>query len=411
MKSAVFYAIPFFFILMAIDFFYGRWKQKPAYSLRDSITNISIGIGSQAFGVFFTFFLVGIYMWFYNTFGFFKESLTVSPLNAILALIGFDFFYYWAHRFSHEWNFLWAAHVVHHSSEEYNLSVALRQSWIHSLLAFFIFLPMPVLGFEPTIFFAAGGVVTLYQFWVHTKSIDRMPRWFEYIFNTPSHHRVHHGVNPKYIDRNHAAVFIIWDRIFGTFQVEEEEPTYGITTPIKSWNPVWANLHYWVEMYKLARQCNKWSDKIRVIFARPGWRPEEQGGQLEIPEVNKSSYKKFDTEPEEGLQFYAIFQFLAVLIGIVAFLGNFHEISEFYRWFFLANIILTILICGALLEKKRWVIAAEYLRLFLVLISLNSFYYFWYMDWFSIMIGSSLVLVSASVIFFTLSWRKIELGG
>jgi len=268
---------------------------------------------------------------------------------------------------------------------------------------------VPAMGFHPTIFFGAGGVVTLYQFWVHTKAIDRMPRWFEFIFNTPSHHRVHHGRNPKYIDKNHAAIFIIWDRIFGTFQVEEEEPTYGITTPTKSWNPTWANLHYWAEMYQLARRCNKWSDKFKVFVARPGWRPEELGGTIPIPEID-SDYKKFDTHPEEGLQVYAVLQFVIVLIGSVAFLGNFYRISEFYRYFFLANIILSIMICGALLEQKRWGIYAEYIRLGLVLVSLNSFYYFWFMDWLSVMVGCSLVLGLASLVFFTKSLRGMENG-
>lgn len=409
MKDPVFYAIPIFFLMIFIEFAVGLWQKKANYSLRDTVTNLGIGIGSQTVGVFFTFFLVGIYMYFYNTFGFFSEWLTPSVPNFILTLIVFDFFYYWAHRFSHEWNFLWASHVVHHSSEEYNLSVALRQSWFHSLFAFFIFLPVPAMGFHPTIFFAAGGVVTLYQFWVHTKAIDRMPRWFEFIFNTPSHHRVHHGRNPKYIDKNHAAIFIIWDRMFGTFQVEEEEPVYGITTPTKSWNPTWANLHYWVEMYQLARRCDKWSDKLKVFVARPGWRPEALGGTIPIPEID-ADYKKFDTHPEEGLQVYAVLQFVIVLIGSVAFLGNFYRISEFYRYFFLANIILSIMICGALLEQKRWGMYAEYFRLGLVLVSLNSFYYFWFMDWLSVMVVCSLVLGLASLVFFTKSLRGMENG-
>ena len=410
MENAVFYAIPFFLLFIVLEFVVGWWKKKPYYSLRDTITKISIGIGNQALGVFFTFFLIGIYLWFYETFGFFSEWLTPSVLNFVVCVVAFDFLYYWAHRFSHEWNFLWAAHVVHHSSEEYNLSVALRQSWFHNLLAFFIFLPLPILGFDPKIFFAAGGVVTIYQFWIHTKSIDRMPQWFEFIFNSPSHHRVHHGVNPKYIDKNHAAIFILWDRMFGTFQEEEEMPTFGITTPIKSWNPAWANFHYWAEMYQLMKQCSSWKDKFRVLFARPGWRPEELGGYQAPPAIDHNSYEKFDTHPEEKLQLYAVLQFLIVMIGILVFLGNFYRISEFYRYFFLSNILLTILICGALLEQKKWVIIAEYVRLALVLVSLNTFYYFWFLDWFSIMIATSLFLGMLSMIYFTRTWRQLEMA-
>lgn len=411
MKSAIFYAIPIFLLLIAIELLVGYFQQKKLYSLKDTITNLSIGVGNQAIGVCTAFLLVGFYIGIYQNYSFFPEVLQPSIWTVFLCLVVHDFLYYWAHRWSHEWNFLWAAHVVHHQSEEYNLSVALRQSWFHNLLAFFIFLPIPLLGFEPTMFFGVAAFLSLYQFWIHTKAIKKLPRWFEFIFNSPSHHRVHHGVDPKYIDKNHGAVFILWDRLFGTFKKEEEEPTYGITTPLKSWNPTWANLHYWADMFKLAYQTPKWSDKFKVFFARPGWRPEELGGQQAIPDVDKENYEKFDTHVDNPMQLYAILQFFVALIGLVVFMNNFARIgvlSTSYHWIFLTCIILTIMIVGAILGNKRWAIVAEYVRLGLILFSLNTFYYFWFIDWFTIMISVSMGLAVLSIVYFTVSWRSWE---
>lgn len=410
--GVVFYSIPFFLLMIAIEYLVGRYRRKQYYQLNDTIANLGIGIGNQAVGIFSGLLIIWLYTFIYEHLGIFTEYLRFSgvwyvdvPLF-IATVTVFDFFYYWAHRWSHEWNFLWAAHVVHHQSEEYNLSVALRQSWFHNLLAFFIFLPIPVIGFQPILLFAASGFVTLFQFWIHTKAINRMPAWFEYVFNTPSHHRVHHAVDPKYIDKNHAAVFILWDRIFGTYAEEEEEPTYGITTPLRSWNPTWANIHYFLEMFNIARHSRRLWDKIKVIAARPGWRPEELGGYQAPPPVDKAHYEKFDTHPSPALRLYAILQFFVVLFGLLAFMSNFARIHEAYRWLFLGIIILSIMICGAILEQRRWVVVAEYIRLGLVLVSLNTFYYLWFMDWLQVMLVCSSVLGLVSMLYFSWSWQR-----
>lgn len=396
-------AIPFFFLLIGLELLIGHLRKKKWYRFNDAITNLNIGIGQQAVNLMFKALLLGAYVYIQQNWAFFYIGPSVWSFLACLVL--FDFFFYWAHRWSHEINFFWGAHVVHHSSEEYNLSVALRQSWFHNLIAFFIFLPIPFLGFDPIPFFAAAAVQTLYQFWIHTKAINKFPRWFEYIFNTPSHHRVHHGINPKYIDKNHAGMFMIWDRLFGTFQAEEEEPTYGITTQLKSWNPAWANFHYYVEMWQAAKRMSNWKDRLRVIFARPGWLPDELGGMQPIPEI-KPDYKPFDTPVYKGFSWYVAIQFLILAAGLAAFMYHFENISTFYRLVFLGLIIISGMICGAIFENKRWVIVAEYGRLALVALSLNSFYYFQYVDWFSIMMVSSLGSLLVFVLWFTISWRR-----
>ncbi len=392
---------------MLIEYLIGRRRGEQWYKLHDTIANLGTGIGNQVFSLLTKALLVGAYIWIYEQ-NWLSMQHAPSWYSALICLLAFDFTYYWAHRWSHEINFFWGAHVVHHQSEEFNLAVALRQSWFHNLIAFVLFLPLPMLGFEPMMFFAVAAFVTLFQFWVHTKAIGKLPRWFEFIFNTPSHHRVHHAVDPKYIDKNHAAVFIFWDRIFGTFKEEEEEPTYGVTTQFKSFNPTWANMHYYKEMYDQARQSRTFWDKIRVIWARPGWRPDYLGGHQAPPPVDKEARIKYDTHVEAPLELYAILQFAATLFGMIIFMSRFDEITPFYQWFFAAGIVLSIMICGGIMEQKRWVSIAEYARLLLVLAALNSYYYFWYVDWLAIMAAFSLALCVASAVYFTWVWRKFH---
>lgn len=391
-------AIPFFFLLIGLEYLVGKWKKIEVYSLSDAITNLNIGVGSQVFSVFMKGLILGGYLWVYEHYAFL--DIPVTWWSAILCLFAFDFLYYWAHRWSHGVNFLWAAHVVHHSSEEYNLSVALRQSWIHNLLAMYIFLPLPLLGFPPAVAFPVALFVTLYQFWIHTKTISKLPAWVEYFFNTPSHHRVHHGVNHHYIDKNHAATFIIWDRMFGTFEAEEEEPVYGITTPINSLNPVWANYHYFQEMQEASREM-KWVDKLKMIVAKPGWRPDYLGGSIPLPEPDE---EKYAPPVHHAPMKYVLMQFIAISIGLMVYMYHFDSLSLLYQCLFGGIIVASLLICGGLLEQKSWVVPLEYLRLVLVLGSLNVLYYFQYIDWFNIMLVSSvLVFLVWTVWFFMIS--------
>jgi hypothetical protein len=252
--------------------------------------------------------------------------------------------------------------VVHHQSEDYNLSVALRQGWLQKVFSFAFYLPLAIIGFDTLLFVTVSSLVTLYQFWIHTKAIHKMG-WLEYIFNTPSHHRVHHGVNPKYIDKNHGGTFIIWDRMFGTFQEEEEEPIYGITKPLNSWNPLWANLQHFVEIAFLLRQVPHWKDKLKVLFMPPGWRPEYLGGQLSVPEVDRTSYRKYDTQVPHLLNYYVFFQYLFTVAGAAAFLFSAAKLPVPEQAGSALLIVLAIVNCGALFELKKWVYIAEYIRL------------------------------------------------
>lgn len=282
----------------------------------------------------------------------------------ILLFIGVDFFYYWFHRMSHQVNALWAAHIVHHQSEEYNLTVALRQSWFQGWFSWVFYLPLAFVGFDPIMFLTLSSFNTLYQFWIHTRAIKSLG-FLEYILNTPSHHRVHHGSNPKYIDKNHAGTLIIWDRFFGTFQKEEEEVYYGITKPLASWNPVWANLHYWDDLIKTAKRSPKITDKIKVFMKAPGWFPQHLGGFQHAPEIDEQNYRKYNPKYQSKLTGYVLVQFIIALAAGSIILFSYTKMERLSVISGAAFTLCTLTACGALLDQKSWLVKFEYSRLLL----------------------------------------------
>jgi len=280
----------------------------------------------------------------------------------IVCFLGVDFCYYWFHRKSHEMNALWAAHVVHHQSEEYNLSVALRQSSLQAGFSWVFYLPLALLGFPPVMFATLVAFNTLYQFWIHTRAIGRLGP-LEWVFNTPSHHRVHHARNPEYIDRNHGGTLIVWDRLFGTFRREEQEPVYGITRPLASWNPLWANLHYWCELREKLRRIRRGSDRLRLLLARPGWMPEDQGGLQRAPAVDRASHRPWHVETPQALSAYVLVQFALTLVFTVGFLHGQAAMASHPRILYAASIGAALVALCGLLERRAWAFQLEALRL------------------------------------------------
>lgn len=353
-------SIPIFFILIGIELLIQRFSHKKIYRLQDALSNISCGITQQLSGLFLRILAIGVYQLVFQYFSIFSLERTWWYWIALFLLV--DLAYYWAHRMSHEINLFWGGHVVHHQSEDYNLSVALRQSSFQVVWTFAFSLPIAVLGFNTIDFALISAFNTLYQFWIHTETINKMG-WFEKIFNTPSHHRVHHGRDPKYIDKNHAGTLIIWDKMFGTFQEEEERPTYGITKPINSWNPVWANFSHYAEMAKEIKQIPVWKDKLRYVFAKPGWLPDYMGGYRAAQEVDKAHYQKYDTPSHYALNFYVVFQYLVALLVTSLFLFNESKFHWTEKTAITSLIIILIVNCGALFENKAWVWWLEMLRI------------------------------------------------
>ena len=361
--SPVILSIPIFFGLIATELVFEKFSRKKTYRLNDAITNISTGTLQQLSGAFLQVIKVGVYTFLYQRFALYQ--LPVNIWTFILLFILYDLAYYWEHRVAHIVNLFWGGHVVHHQSEEYNLSVALRQSSTAIIWGFPFFLPLAFLGFDPKNFLLVAGLNLLYQFWIHTEHINKMG-WFEIIFNTPSHHRVHHGRDPKYIDKNFAGVFIIWDKLFGTFQQEEERPNYGITKSLKSWNPVYANFAHYIDLYQQVKLGKNFGDKLRILFNKPGWLPEYAGG-MQYPEKVSADYRKYDKGNVAKSNIYLFVQFF-IALGIFSY--YFFNATNFPlspRLLFAGWIVWSTMSFGFLFEKKeQWVLLLEILRLLFI---------------------------------------------
>ena len=264
--------LPIFFIVVIIEVIMTRQEQKHLYYGKDTLVSFSMLV-LAAFVEFFPKLLAFIA---------FILLHEVSPLQDVIGrqwwawtLLFFldDFSYYWFHRMNHEVRLFWAGHVTHHSSEYMNFGTALRQGVGERLHKFLFWLWLPLLGFDALMILTMIGINLFYQFWVHTEMVDKMPKWFEAIFNTPSHHRVHHASNIRYLDCNHAGVLIIWDKWFGTFseEMDIEKPIYGLTQNINSYNPAYVATHEYISIWKDVRRAKKWSDRLKYIFYAPGW--------------------------------------------------------------------------------------------------------------------------------------------
>ena len=387
----ILWAIPFFLLSIVGEFIHNYIKQGGKdFNFEDSITNLNLGVGSQAVGALTKSALLMLFFWVYDHFRFFTLEMTL--LNTIVCIILFDYLYYWAHRWGHEWNIFWGAHIVHHQSEEYNLTVALRQSWFHNILAFPIFLPIPLLGFDLLSFAAAAGIVTIYQYWIHTKAIKRMPKWFEFIFNSPAHHRVHHATNDQYLDHNYAATFILWDRLHGTFIDEEEEPVYGITTPFNSWNTVWANFHFYVEMWEGSKQLKTVKEKLELIFRGPEYLGHLLGQVSDTGKKATTVIKKYSSETPMHLKIYVSLQFLLLAYFLTAYMGELENLTVFYQIGFFFLICLSTLSVGAIMENKPWFYIVEIARFLMFVPLYNLCYHNYFTDWYNITLPFSIAI-------------------
>lgn len=358
-------AIPFFFLLMGIEWVAATLLERDVYRLNDAVSNLQTGILQQVLGVFSKVVVFGTYVALWQ-WGKLLELEAGSWVVWATCFLLVDHQYYWFHRISHEVNLPWGAHIVHHSSEEYNLAVALRQSAFQPLFSWVFYLPLALLGFPPLVFLACSSANTLYQFWIHTRLIGKLG-FLELFLNTPSHHRVHHGCDEKYLDKNYAGTFIVWDRLYGTFQEEEEEPTYGVTKPLASWNPLWANVHYYVDLVDMSRRAPSFGEKLKVWLKGPAWKPEwapeGPGPQRAVTPLSHGPAGRYDARAPRGLTWYAVAHFLQLNAITVALLFLRAQIPFWGQLAVALLIVWTALSIGAIFDAKRWVLASEVLRL------------------------------------------------
>ena len=313
-------AVPFFLLAILLELIYGWAIKKNTYRINDTISSLfmgslrgtsgilKIGIGGTIFYIIETEFS----LW---------RMDDTNILTWVFAFIAYDFFYYWFHRISHERQIFWASHVAHHQSEEYNLSTALRQTGTGFLITWVFYIPLFAMGVPSYVFVSVASINLIYQFWVHTKHIGKLG-WYELIFVTPSNHRVHHAINNEYVDKNYGGVFILWDRLFGTFQeeLEEEECVYGIRGPIKTFNPIWANLHIYIKILKDVKMEITVRNLIRVLIARTGWSPDGSKHGSTKEAFNKEEFQKHDPKVNFVISAYALLQlFCLSTISVVLF--------------------------------------------------------------------------------------------
>lgn len=271
----ILYAIPFFAFTVIIEVILTVKVKLEEYEFKDAGTSIAMGLGNVTIGLFTKALILSVFYFVYQARLF---TIPFAGWSWLLILFAEDFCYYWFHRISHENRLFWASHVVHHSSQKYNLSTALRQTWSGSFYTFVFWIPLVLIGFHPIMVLVQMSVSLIYQYWIHTELITKLPKWFEAVFNTPSHHRVHHATNPQYLDRNHAGIFIIWDKFFGTFEPEVEKPVYGLVKNINTYNPVKVAFLEWVQMFKdVITADTHFLNRLKYLYKPPGWKHDGTG--------------------------------------------------------------------------------------------------------------------------------------
>lgn len=353
-------AIPVFILSILIELAYDRYRRTGLYNFADTISCLSCGVGQQILLPFTGMLGLWVYQVVQARCGLFTISPSALWAWVVMFLID-DFLYYLYHWGSHRVNILWATHAVHHQSEEYNLSVALRQSWFTSLTSWVFYLPLALLGFPLRMFVIVRTFNTLYQFWIHTRAVGKLG-FLESFLNTPSHHRVHHGINPKYIDRNHAGILIIWDKLLGTFQEEQEEPVYGTVKPLASFNPVWANFAELERLWDISRRTQRLRDKIWIWFAPPEWHPADLGGVVVVPQASRATQRKYQVRQPLGVSLYTVLSFAVLLAASTLFIYIAPKLSPALQLLCIAHLVVGLAACSALEEGKSWGKTVELMR-------------------------------------------------
>ena len=364
MDSSIFitYAVPVFFLMIGIEFIFGVIKGTNNYRLNDSIAAISLGLISRLppllnlgiQGVVWTYVATNL-------------NMSLMPKDSwvtwVIAFLFYDLCYYWMHRMSHEVKVLWASHVVHHQGEEFNLSTALRQTSSGWLWKWIFYIPMFMVGIPGEVFFTVAAINLLYQFWVHTEHIKTLGP-LELIFITPSNHRIHHAQNPEYIDANYGGVFIVWDRIFGTYIPERDDlkPIYGTVKPLRSWNPIWSNLEIYHQMIRDTIHTKTLKNKIKVWFSSTRWRPEDVYEKFPHVTNNLEDFEKYDPDANRTTKFFTSVQFIINSSISTIIIFTIADQSYLQSCMLAIMLVASTTLVTSIVENKKWGYQSELAR-------------------------------------------------
>jgi len=376
------FAIPAFFLFIYLEYRFSMiLKRGELYKFESSISNVSIGIAERLLDLFVAASFYAAFKWVYDNYA--LVNISSAWWVWVVLILATDLVWYWYHRLGHEVNFLWAAHIVHHQSEEFNLTVSARITVFQSVIRNVFWCLLPLIGFHPNMVITILIVHGTYSFFTHTQVIGRV-RWLEHILITPSLHGVHHASDEKYLDKNYGDVFVFWDKLFGTFQQEEEKPTYGLTHPVKSYSFLWQHFHYYLELIEACKRTSGVKEKLKIIFGGPARLDQGIRPMLEVKYLQhkSSSVYRFKFQTYLIIQIGVCALMLTFITAVYTMLGLDDKI------FIAAFILLTLINCGALMEQRKWIFYLECFRLML-LVS----YLFWKLDIFEFILLPVLVLI------------------
>ena len=361
-------AIPFFLAFIALEYYVSNRKQKIFFQFGESIANLNIGIGERLADLYTTGIFYFVFNYIYQHYSLFVIKPNV--VTWVLLFLLTDFLWYWYHRFAHSINLFWAAHIVHHQSEDFNYTVSTRITVFQAIIRSAFWAVMPLIGFPPQMIFIFLLIHGAYPFFTHTQTIGKLG-WLEYVFVTPSHHRVHHASNPEYLDKNFGDVLIVWDKLFGTFAKETVPPVYGLTRPLKSYSFLWQHFHHLLEIIIAAKRVPGFGKKFKIIFGKPELIDHRIRHGLE----RKLLPQKQLNDPTAFLYQYVALQTILnlVLLFLVILLEHYFSLSQLL----IASlfIIISVVNSSAILEQRRWVLYLEYARLLLLMVFINNYYY------------------------------------
>jgi alkylglycerol monooxygenase len=356
------YAVPFFILAMLLELAYGLWIGRNTYRLNDAVGSLFMGSLRTSMKLIFIG-LGGVVFYAIEQHYSLWRMDRGSVWTWVFAWFAYDLCYYWFHRISHERQIFWASHVAHHQSEDYNLSTALRQTSTGALLGWVFYVPLFLVGVPAEVYVTVASVNLIYQFWVHTEHVPKLGV-LESFMITASNHRVHHAQNDIYMDRNYGGVFLIWDRMFGSFQEElDEEPcVYGIRGPLRTFNPLWANLHIYVGMFVDAWRARSWKDKVWMLFSRTGWRPADVAEQYPRPKNDLADFHRYDPQTSKAVKIYAFAQ-MVVLTSVGTAVLFSPDLSKGYTTLAVAAMAVSMVCTTQWLDVKNSALSWDALRL------------------------------------------------